>query len=309
MKLPAVDRCRPDYRFERELGGLVAGVDEVGRAPLAGPVLAAAVILPPGADRDPTLAGIDDSKKLSASVRTRLAAAIRAVARIGLGAASVPEIDRLNIHHAALLAMGRAVAALDRRPDVVLVDGKYAPEVACRTVTVVGGDGLCLSVAAASIVAKVARDRLMHRLDSRHPGYGWADNAGYPTEEHVWGLLRRGPCRHHRMSFALPQAVAAHPGLGLRFGPLVEGYRTRGRLRLVRLRENLHAVADADGHHLGALRAARDGWTLQAVGYGAEDGGAPLTGAGPLAAGHGLALPGPRLEALEAALRCRGLTI
>jgi ribonuclease HII len=195
----------PDDRLERALAGRVAGVDEVGRGPLAGPVFAAAVVLPRPVPRD-LAALLDDSKKLDAARRdTAFAALTEAAAagrvEIGVGAASVAEIAERNILGAALLAMARAVARLPAPPDVVLVDGNRPPSLACPVRCVVGGDGLSLSIAAASIVAKVLRDRAMARLAARWPGYGWEHNAGYPTAAHRAALLRLGPTRHHRMGF------------------------------------------------------------------------------------------------------------
>jgi ribonuclease HII len=187
----------PDDRHERRLGGRVAGIDEAGRGPWAGPVVAAAVILPPVI----TFAGIADAKTLTADRRERLAARIRQAAWVGLGAASVEEIDRLNVLAATLLAMQRAVAALPEAPDAALVDGNRAPTLPCRTETLVRGDALSLSVAAASIVAKAARDGEMRRLAAAHPGYGWERNAGYGTPEHREALVRLGPTPHHRRSF------------------------------------------------------------------------------------------------------------
>jgi ribonuclease HII len=195
----------PDFRFETEHGApgrIVAGVDEVGRGPLAGPVTAAAVILP--AALDPALAAeIDDSKVLRAPVRRRLAAGILAVAVVGIGWATVEEIDRLNIRQASFLAMRRALAALSRPPEMALVDGNAVPDdLGCPGVALIGGDALCLSIAAASIVAKVARDREMARLHAFHPAYGWEGNAGYGTPTHRAVLRRLGATPHHRRSFA-----------------------------------------------------------------------------------------------------------
>ena len=193
----------PDYAMELAAGGRVAGVDEVGRGPLAGPVVAAAVVFAHGVPAG--LVGLlDDSKKLSARQRERAFAALRATPgiEIGLAAASVAEIGRLNILHAAMLAMTRAVARLPAPPDLALVDGKRAPPLACPVRCVVGGDGRSLSIAAASIIAKVVRDRAMERLDRRHPGYGWAGNAGYPTATHREALRRLGATPHHRPGFA-----------------------------------------------------------------------------------------------------------
>jgi ribonuclease HII len=191
----------PDLSRERRLGGLVAGIDEVGRGPLAGPVVACAVILDP-ANLPEALAGLTDSKALSAVRRDRYAAILRGCARIGLGAASVGEIDRLNILQATFLAMRRALAALPVRPDAALVDGNRAPGFGIPVETLVGGDRLSLSIAAASVIAKVARDRAMTRLALRYPAYGWDRNAGYPTADHLAALTASGITPHHRRSFA-----------------------------------------------------------------------------------------------------------
>lgn len=178
---------------------LVAGVDEVGRGPLAGPVVAAAVIFGPdcrGVSR------VNDSKQLTAALRDELALEIRERARCwAVGAASVREIDRLNILRASQLAMRRAVAALAREPEHVVVDGLPVPRLGRAQTAVVGGDGRVHAVACASILAKVARDRLMTRLAARYPGYGWETNAGYATAEHRDALDRLGPTPHHRRSF------------------------------------------------------------------------------------------------------------
>ena len=191
----------PNLDMERAAGGRVAGVDEAGRGPLAGPVVAAAVVLP--ADLSGELADmLDDSKKLSAAQRLAAFLALRASsAEIGVGAASVTEILRLNILHASMLAMRRAVVRLGVAPDLALVDGNYPPKLGCRVQCVVGGDALCLSISAASIVAKVVRDRAMARLAVRFPGYGWHANAGYATAMHREALGRLGATRHHRESF------------------------------------------------------------------------------------------------------------
>lgn len=183
----------------------IAGVDEVGRGPLAGPVFAAAVVLPRRLPQG--LVGlIDDSKKLTAAQREAAFTKLllqRDAGRIeiGVGAASVAEITRLNILRASLLAMRRAVARLPAPPDLALVDGNQPPPVLCAVQCVVGGDGIHLSIAAASIVAKVLRDRAMSRLAARCPGYGWEHNAGYGTQAHLDALLRLGPTRHHRPTF------------------------------------------------------------------------------------------------------------
>ena len=192
----------PDFSFERAAfaRGLVyvAGTDEVGRGPLCGPVVAAAVRLDPGRIPD----GLNDSKKLTAARREALCAEIRAVAEVSVGAADVAEIDRLNILHASHLAMCRAVAGLPRRPDHVLVDGnRIPPGLGIGAEAVVKGDARSLSIAAASIVAKVWRDRIMVDLAQQHPGYGWERNAGYPTKDHLEALRNLGVTPHHRRSF------------------------------------------------------------------------------------------------------------
>ncbi|HVO14276.1 MAG TPA: ribonuclease HII [Alphaproteobacteria bacterium] len=192
----------PDLTLELAAGGLVAGIDEAGRGPLAGPVVAAAAILDPETLPDGLAEAIDDSKRLTAERRVAAFALLRPVARIGIGAASVEEIDRVNILQATFLAMARAVAALGVTPDLALVDGDRLPPLPCKAQTVVGGDALCLSIAAASIAAKVTRDRLMTRLALRYPGFGWETNVGYGTDEHLTALDALGVTRHHRRTFA-----------------------------------------------------------------------------------------------------------
>ena len=188
-----------DFALEAACGCVrICGVDEVGRGPWAGPVVAAAVIL----NRDWNAAGVDDSKRLTAAARARLRREIEAHAEIGTGQASVCEIDRLNILNATLLAMRRAVAALPRVPECALVDGNRLPDLPCPAQAVTGGDARSLSIAAASIVAKVERDRLMAGLAADFPGYGWERNAGYGTPEHAAALERMGVTPHHRRSFA-----------------------------------------------------------------------------------------------------------
>lgn len=178
---------------------LTAGVDEVGRGPLAGPVVAAAVILDP----DKPIAGIADSKKLSAGRRDSVADWIRSNAIAwALGRAEVEEIDRLNILQASLLAMSRAVAALPIAAQHVLVDGNHCPQVHCSVEAVVGGDASVAVIGAASILAKVARDQEMVRLDRAYPGYGLAQHKGYPTKAHIDALCRLGVSEIHRSSFA-----------------------------------------------------------------------------------------------------------
>ncbi|MDA8230632.1 MAG: ribonuclease HII [Magnetospirillum sp.] len=206
----------PDFTFERSLGGIVAGIDEVGRGPLAGPVVAAAVILDP--DRLPRrlLEQLDDSKKLPRRRREELAALVRDCADVGIGEASVAEIDSMNILRATFRAMARAYQALGRTAEWALVDGNRPPDtLPCPVRCVVGGDGLSLSIAAASVVAKVHRDALMAGLAAACPGYGWETNAGYGTNDHREALRRLGPTPHHRRSFA-PVAQMTLPSLALR---------------------------------------------------------------------------------------------
>jgi ribonuclease HII len=179
-------------------GRLVAGVDEAGRGPLAGPVVAAAVILPV----DACVVGADDSKLLTAEVREALFAEIMATALcVGVGAASVREIDRVNILQATTRAMGRALARLGRVPDQVVVDGNPVKNLAWAHEAVVDGDALIHSISCASIVAKVVRDRLMHRLARRYPGYGWETNVGYGTVAHRGAIDALGFTPHHRLTF------------------------------------------------------------------------------------------------------------
>lgn len=187
-----------DFSHERAAPAPVCGIDEVGRGPWAGPVVAAAVILDPAAIPE----GLNDSKRLTARRRAALHDEIMAVAAVGIGAASVDEIAEINILQASFLAMRRAVACLGVLPAVALVDGHLAPpDFACPCRTVVGGDGLVLSIAAASIVAKVTRDRGMVALSQRFPGYGWETNMGYGTVAHQEALVRLGVSPHHRRSF------------------------------------------------------------------------------------------------------------
>ncbi|MCB2081706.1 MAG: ribonuclease HII [Hyphomicrobiales bacterium] len=183
-------------------GAIIAGIDEAGRGPWAGPVTAAAVILPAGS----TLP-LRDSKKLSAPRREQLFEVIYQQAYVGVGMASVMEIDRLNILQATFLAMRRAYMNLGAVPHLAVVDGNRAPPLSCRVETVVRGDDTYLEIAAASIVAKVMRDRLMQRLHKRYPHFGWANNAGYGTKEHQEGLRLYGVSPHHRRSFAPVHAL------------------------------------------------------------------------------------------------------
>ncbi len=182
----------------------VCGLDEAGRGPLAGPVVAACVVLDP----DDVPDGIADSKKLTEERRDALCLQLLLRARVGVGIADVADIDRLNVFHATLLAMQRAFETLPgEAPKLALVDGNHAPDLPCACRTVVGGDGEVLSIAAASIVAKVMRDRIMRHLDTQYPGYGFANHKGYAVPAHREALHRLGPCPAHRRSFAPVRAL------------------------------------------------------------------------------------------------------
>jgi ribonuclease HII len=193
----------PSYAFETKIlaqrDGPVAGVDEAGRGPLAGPVIAAAVIF----EKKRIPKGLNDSKQMTAEARENAYVAIMARAVcVGIGEASVDEIDLVNIRQATHLAMARAIRALAIAPTFALVDGNDAPALPCPCDTIIGGDARSVSIAAASIIAKVTRDRMMQALHDEHPGYGWLRNKGYGTGEHLEALTRLGPCLHHRRSFA-----------------------------------------------------------------------------------------------------------
>jgi ribonuclease HII len=203
---------RPCFKLERNHPLPLAGVDEAGCAPLAGPVVAAAVVL----DRDKFPRGIDDSKKLDLAMREAIFAKLRQQARFGVGICTVEEIDTLNIYWARMLAMIRAVEALGFEPAMVLVDGNRCPKWERPSVPIIAGDAKCRSIAAASIVAKVTRDRIMAQYAEEHPGYGWDSNRGYPTPDHRRALRELGPTPLHRRSFGLVRealAAAAQPML------------------------------------------------------------------------------------------------
>lgn len=189
---------RPCFKLELPYPTPLAGVDEAGCAPLAGPVVAAAVVL----DREKFPRGIDDSKKLDLDTREAIYGRLQKVARIGVGMASVEEIDQINIYWARMLAMTRAVEALGFEPAWVLVDGNATPRWERPSKAVVAGDAKCRSIAAASIVAKVTRDRIMAEYAATYPGYGWERNRGYPTPEHIRALDTLGLTPLHRRSFA-----------------------------------------------------------------------------------------------------------
>lgn len=197
LKLP-LPHPGPSFDFERRLGGIVAGLDEAGRGPLAGPVVAAAVIL----DISRLPDGIRDSKKISAARREALFDLIMASAHVGIGQASPEEIDDINILQASLLAMRRALENLGLKPDHALVDGNQDPRLGISTQCIVKGDDLSFSIAAASIIAKVSRDRIMKKLALLHPEFGWERNAGYGTREHLTALRLVGATPFHRRSFA-----------------------------------------------------------------------------------------------------------
>lgn len=193
---------KPDFSLEQVAiaRGIapIAGVDEAGRGPLAGPVVAAAVILHPGG----IPAGLDDSKKLRPAQREHLFMMLQNTAEISVAVADVERIDRDNILQATLWAMAEAVAGLEQTPDLALVDGNQEPDLKCFCRTIVKGDSLSLSIAAASIAAKVVRDKIMCELAEQHPSYGWQRNKGYGTKEHMAALEALGATSHHRRSFA-----------------------------------------------------------------------------------------------------------
>jgi ribonuclease HII len=199
----------PSFRYELRCeaqGGLrVAGIDEAGRGPLAGPVVAAVAVIDRGAARPRLLKLIDDSKKLALENREKAYEAMVAsgLVQFAVAEASVEEIDRINILQATFLAMRRALEALAHQPDIVLIDGNQVPRgLGCKAETIVGGDAHSYSIAAASIFAKVTRDRYMSRLAEAFPGYGWETNRGYGSAQHLAALEQLGPTPHHRMSFA-----------------------------------------------------------------------------------------------------------
>lgn len=195
-----------------EFGPHIAGVDEVGRGPLAGPVVACVVVMP---HTQRAIAGVNDSKQLTAAMRERLAVLIQARALVvSLGAASAREVDRLNIHHATILAMQRALSRVATRlgcpPDHILVDGNRLRTLGYPHTAVVKGDARCYAIACASIIAKVTRDRLMRRLAERYAGYAWERNVGYATRRHLEALAEQGLTPHHRRSFCLETQITLH---------------------------------------------------------------------------------------------------
>jgi len=216
----------PSFRHEKrctEAGAVrIAGIDEVGRGPLAGPVVAAVAVIDQTVAKRRLLRLIDDSKKLTPEEREEAYAAIvdSGAVRYALGEASVAEIDTINILQATFLAMRRALLAMAEQPDLVLIDGNRAPpELGCRAETIIGGDAHSYSIAAASIIAKVTRDRYMRTLAATFPGYGWETNVGYACREHLTGLNMIGPTAHHRRSFS-PVRLALEPYLPLDEPPM-----------------------------------------------------------------------------------------
>jgi len=195
----------PDFHYEDKVRGLVCGIDEAGRGPLAGPVVAAAVLLRREAMPDRLHEILNDSKKMSAKARDEAFALLPICASIGVGEASPQEIDQVNILQATFLAMSRAFDALTKalgQPiDWALIDGNRPPKLPCQIRCLVGGDGLSFSIAAASVVAKVTRDRIMQDLARQFPLYGWERNAAYPTADHRAAILAHGLTPHHRRSF------------------------------------------------------------------------------------------------------------
>ena len=201
----------PDLSLELAHDGIVCGLDEAGRGPLAGPVLAACVHIPPEARQESFWGMVNDSKKLSGKKRDALFDLIIAHTHYGIAQASAREIDEINILQASLLAMSRALEGMSKTftltPALALVDGNRKPKLPCAVRTVVKGDSISLSIAAASILAKVTRDRLMNDLCAQYPLYGWSRNAGYGTAEHMQAINDHGVTEHHRRSFAPVKAA------------------------------------------------------------------------------------------------------
>lgn len=188
----------PDYSLEIQYSGVIAGIDEAGRGPWAGPVVAAAVIM----NQNNIISGINDSKKLSKLKREEIFDIIIRENHFGIGISSVEEIDEHNILGATKIAMLRAYNNLPIKPDFVLIDGNQLPNLPCKMKAVIGGDAISISIAAASIVAKVTRDRMMNELSIEFPYYGWEKNSGYGTKLHQEGINKHGINQHHRRSFA-----------------------------------------------------------------------------------------------------------
>lgn len=196
----------PDFSHEDEMGKLVCGIDEAGRAPLAGPVTAACVLAPKEVRKLDFWGAVNDSKKVKLATRNELYDQIREHCFYGIGTVKAEEIDTLNIHYATFLAMRRAYKNMcDQftcQPEAALIDGKFTPELSCPSKALIKGDSLSLSIAAASILAKVNRDNYMKELHESYPMYGWDTNVGYPTKKHLEALEKHGPTDFHRRSFA-----------------------------------------------------------------------------------------------------------
>ena len=235
----------------------IAGIDEAGVGPLAGPVLAAAVILSP----DLLPEGIDDSKRLSPKTRSRLAEELSTSAlAIGVGLASVSEIDTLNIYRASLLAMRRAVEALTPAPEYLLIDARRLAQVPIRQTSLVKGDQLSISIAAASIIAKTRRDRIMADLDRQYPGYGFRAHMGYPTSQHREALRRLGPCPAHRQSFPSVREFSESPTDAYRsLLDRLNSAQNPGQIEMVRsnLRDCKGALSPAEYRRLSVLLRRR----------------------------------------------------
>lgn len=203
----------PDYQIEQSCTGPVCGIDEVGRGPLAGPVVAAAVVLKPEALGTDTIRMINDSKKLTTQKRQQICLGLRDIAHIGIGLADVAEIDQHNIYHATFIAMKRAYEELCGQrnvlPATALIDGNKTPDLPCRMQAVIKGDQKSISIAAASIIAKEFRDDIMRKLANEFPDYGWDTNAGYGTHKHLEGLKIHGVTPHHRRFFKPVSEVLA----------------------------------------------------------------------------------------------------
>jgi ribonuclease HII len=238
----------------------IAGVDEVGIGPLAGPVVAAAVVFPPGA----AIAGIDDSKRLDPERREALAAEIRAHASsIGIGLASEAEIDTLNVYRAGLLAMQRAIDALPAAPEHVLTDARTVPQLAVPQNAFNKGDGINFSIAAASIIAKTHRDRLMQELDPCYAGYGFARHKGYGTAEHQHAIRALGPCAIHRMSFPVIRELCGEfSEIFYAFKAAIERVHSARELKVLEqeLEARCERLAEAERHKLRLVLARR--WKL-----------------------------------------------
>lgn len=209
-----MDNALYPISFDQQFSAPVCGIDEVGRGPLVGPVVSACVYIPPDVMNNPIWAQITDSKKISAVKRDKLFEPIKELCVFGIAEASPQEIDQLNIHHATLLAMKRAYEDMTSKgvsTQTALVDGKFPPQLPCSIQTVIKGDSLSLSIGAASIIAKVTRDRMMAELAQEYPYYAWEKNSGYGTKAHMEGLQDHGLTPHHRLSFALCAALKNMP--------------------------------------------------------------------------------------------------